>query len=119
MKKIKNILQTLNLFGKNKRYVYFDTTNTPASDHKKTFTINWIGDRLIVSLTQGVQIKQPPSERKRSYNQIKNTYTDGGTETIEVMSDNTINAAHWIENNKLFFDCTNVTSLIVNGETLI
>lgn len=117
LKKLKEILFPTNVLGKNKRCVTFDTSGTPVVDDKKTFTIVWAGEALQVSYTQ--QRSGQISYTFKKYTPIKELYTGGGTETLEAPEYATIHSAVWISNDILYFNCTNVTSLVVNGDQII
>lgn len=116
--KLKDILHPFNIFGKDRKN--FKIT-VPEEYGDYTYDIEWTGERLIVSYTYDVIIKIPPSERRRYPQPHKEIYTDGelSEETIIINQYNRMSAWQTLINASIYFDCTNVTSLIVNGETLI
>jgi hypothetical protein len=114
---IKYILFPTNVLGKKKKCVSFDTLNTPTIDNMQTFEIEYEGDALAVRYTQFTQRKTPP--RSRRYDPIE--HISSGGETFEITAprvDNQRTASN-IDNHVIYFNCTNVTKLIVNGEQLI
>ena len=116
-KQLADILFPLNILGKKVRCVTYDTFSTPRIDNKKTFVIEWIGERLEVSWTifQYYAIKPQQIKRNIPYKEI---YVGGGTETIET-SATLPPRAKSIVKDTLYFKCTKVTKLIINGEQII
>ena len=102
-KKIKDILFPLNVFGKDRKSIAYDV---PGATYYMSVT--WIGDRLdLIYCNEDINTGE--------ITETRNTYTiDGGFfQTV-------INGINYkIPQNKIFFNCTNVTSLIVDGNQLI
>ena len=117
-KRIKDILFPTNVLGKKKKCVKFDL---PDGFYRGTINIQWEGERLDVTFTYGVQIKFPPSERRRYFTNERFNFVDGdgGVDTIDIDTYNLSRSSKWVEERVIYFNCTNVTSLIVNGEQLI
>lgn len=115
---IKDILFPTNCFGKKKKCAKYQL---PDGFTSVTLNIQWEGERLDVTFTYGVQIKLPPSERRRYYTNERFNFVDGdgGVDTIYIDRYNTAQNAKWVEEQMIYFNCTNVTQLIVNGEQLI
>lgn len=120
-KKLKQILFPFNIFGKDRKSISIDLPNEfvdlPLPGfYSETFNIVWSGERLIWCCTklskQGVG---------GGYSKLSGTYTDGdnSTESITLSVRRTYQMWSQIPELKLHFLCTNVTSLVVNGETLI
>lgn len=110
-KYIKDIFFPFNIFGKKKQCVSFDIPN----DHSTvTLNIEWTGERLQVawtrSMRQGGRIEHEPKRQ---------TYTNGHVteETIEIKR--TVHPQVGVSDNRIYFNCTNVTYLSVNGMDLI
>lgn len=113
-KVIKDILSNvLNPCGRKKRHI---TISTPP------FLLNivWSGQALNVCYTQWV-INSRGGMWIEPYQQKQFNYANGNNsvETIDIPNGKIGNHKYNVKDNKVFFNCTNVTSLIVNGETLI
>lgn len=100
---LRDILFPTNVLGKKKRCVKW-VHNFSSADN---YTIQWAGDRL--------QICHASIWINGKIDRFKDTYTVGGTFLYFVAA----GVNYQVVNNTLYFNCTNVTSLIVNGEQLI
>ena len=109
-KMIKEILSVLNPCGKRKRYLSIDVP-------PYLLNIVWSGEALCVSYTE----HRFTPKREHIYTPKKFAYANGNntTETIDIPNGDKSDAKYFVVDNKVYFNCTNVTSLIVNGETLI
>lgn len=104
---IKNILFPTNLLGKKKRCVTYQLPTNPA-----TLPIEWTGERLRVTYTFIKSV--PPKVIKKP---VVYMFSDGN-ETEEILD--THKAGFSIaEERTIHFECTNVTHLEINGETII
>ena len=117
--KVKDILFPFNIFGKKKQCVHFDATNVPDEGSPrrwhKTINIVWSGERMALSYTEFIG-----SETRTENKSIKNIYTDGDMSAITIQLpkyDGLVK--RYVIDWMLFFNCTNVTYLEVNGERLI
>lgn len=115
---LRDILFPTNVLGKKKQCVKYQL---PVGFTSGTLNIQWEGERLDVTFTYGVQIKLPLSERRRYYTNERYNFVDGdgGIDTIDIETRETMRDATWVEGQMIYFNCTNVTQLIVNGEQLI
>ena len=113
MKKIKNILQTLNLFGKNMQTIWFD--DIPEGHQPFTLTITWQGDWIEAGYTAKM-IKGLHPKVTILHKQIKQLFNEQGTSTLDVNRSGT-GIITSVQDNKIYFRCCNVTYLKVdNGE---
>lgn len=115
-KQLKDILFPLNVLGKKMKSIAY-----PLSDEltDEELQIVWAGERLQVSWTEILTI---PNPRKKIVASMRFMYTDseGKEESIIVRRGLLPHGERvTVTDNKVFFLCTNVTSLIVNGQTLI
>lgn len=109
---IKDILFPLNLFGK-KRVCVAYTIPDGVTIEDYTLNVVWSGERMEVTYTQIAVVPPPAKTLPR-----REMHTNGDSEEF------TIYARHRPERIRLaedtvYFNCTNVTKLIVNGEQLI
>lgn len=122
-KHLADILFPLNIFGKKVRCVTYDTSSTPRIDNKKTFIIEWVGERLDISATYeyAVRVTDPmPPHWDIKYPPIILNLTTSGTITLETDDFNIRGLTYkYIVPNAIYFKCTKVTKLIVNGEQII
>lgn len=113
----------LNIFGKKVRCVTYDTSSTPRIDNKKTFIIEWVGERLDISATYeyAVRVTDPmPPHWDIKYPPIILNLTTSGTITLETDDFNIRGLTYkYIVPNAIYFKCTKVTKLIINGEQII
>lgn len=119
-KKIKDILHIFNIKGNDRKSVSH-LINVPVVMNRQNLPISWIGERLVISYTQVTSHRSQPIQ----YVSHKDTHTDG--DGVEFTMQFT-NIAHFPLpdggysrplDGMVYFDCTNVTSLIVNGDVLI
>lgn len=102
-KQVKDILFPLNVLGKDKKCVKWEHNFYSSDD----YLIQWVGDVLQVCHTN-----------LRADSRVRPTIirkTGGGSFLYRVLS----GVNYPVVNNTVYFNCTNVTSLIVNGEQLI
>ena len=123
VQKIKDILFPTNVLGKN---VISKSCKLqiPEGDPDVTIHVEWEGERLEIAFTH---IKTIVPARKRENISIRETLEDGDTfEETYCVGYHSIN--FWAigsvdvdapEHNVIYFKCTNVTSLVCNGETII
>ena len=111
-KKIKDILHPFNIFGKDRRNFVIDL---PDGYNSVPMAMEWTGERVIVRYTR---IWSPPKKYPHGEpytlvfedaNMREDTFTVVRAQNIH----------EHVGCKKIYLDCTNVTSLIVNGETLI
>lgn len=116
--KLRDILLPTNVLGKNIRCVSYDTTDVPVVDDKKTLTVTWAGERIEFSYTtRHVYINGP--KRKTEYRKNKEILAGTGTETRTFRyGPRNPQVFEYLE-PMIYFKCTNVTSLIVDGQQLI
>lgn len=109
---IKDILFPTNVLGKKKDSFEIKIENPPYTS--RTFNIEWTGERLDIAYT-----KQTRRGRVYFKEPIRLQYLDGNeTEEEFTVAQSVIYQGRiWTDN--VYFNCTNVTSLIVNGEQLI
>lgn len=111
-KRVLDILFPTNCFGKKKKCVSVDL---PDDNTYVTLNIVWSGEQMQATWTL-VAVQQ----RKKVVNPHREIYTDGDDdpEQINIRRDSPF-ARVYVTDNKVYFNCTNVTKLIVNGEQLI
>ena len=116
---IKDILFLTNLLGKKRKVVAFDLDSVPVVMNFRTVNIVWSGDRLIVDSTK-VETLRVDMDITRTVTNVKNTYENGNVsaETISYELRRAPFGSTWTE-SPIFFNCTNVTYLEVNGTRLI
>lgn len=109
---IKDILFPLNLFGKKRVCVAYKVTGRTPEDY--TLNVVWTGERMEIAYTQR-NIRTMPG----IITPISTIHTDGSES--EIIVDTRTSRWQYIRlvNNVVYFNCTNVTKLIVNGEQLI
>ncbi len=111
LKKIKDILFPFNIFGKDKKCVIFKIPDSIVIPY--TIDIWWTGDRLQETYSY-IWTNHDPVPRRLIYTDGNNTHIQhtgiipGGLNPNAVIMD-----------NKIYFNCTNVTRLNVNGVDLI
>ena len=110
-KKIKDILFPLNVLGKKKQCVNYQLTDPLPN----TIPVEWIGERLRITFTYYKRIYHPMPKKVTIPEIVDLENGDGSEEIIGVHRNGFAIADDWT----IHFNCTNVTSLIVNGETLI
>ena len=105
---LKNILFPTNLLGKKRQSIAYDLNGVPMINNKRTLNILWSGDRLVISRTELGPWSGAVSPQ---------------TDVYEYSTDEPITIIQYrgkpFSDNAVFFDCTNVTKLEVNGEILI
>lgn len=113
-KLIKDILFPLNLLGKKRVCVAYKVTGSMPEDY--TLNVVWSGERMEISYTNRITRTMPGVIRP-----VSNIHTDGNESEIIVYSRD--EGARFYDtrliNNVVYFNCTNVTKLIVNGEQLL
>ena len=109
---IKDILFPTNVLGKKKDSFGIKIDNPPYTS--RDFNITWTGERLEVAYTK--QIRQG---RKYFKEPVRLLFKDGNeSEESFIVGQRLIyQGREWTDN--VYFNCTNVTKLIVNGEQLI
>ena len=109
---IKDILFPLNLFGKKRVCVAYKVTGSTVEDY--TLNVVWSGERMEITYTQR-NVRTMPG----IITPISTIHTDGSES--EIIVDTRTSRWQYIRlvNNVVYFNCTNVTKLIVNGEQLI
>ena len=117
-KRIKDILWPLNIFGKHKRSVAFDLPDNNAS---VLLNIVWSGERMISEYTRRV-VTSAPNQPVETHDYPKRaTYTNGDSTSESLWISRGTQGYRKVSTpeNKVHFTCTNVTSLVVNGQQLI
>lgn len=112
---IKDILFPLNLFGK-KRVCVAYTIPDGATIEDYTLNVVWSGERMEIAYTQRNTRTMPGI-----ITPISTIHIDGSESGIIVYSRDEGYRFRFTQliNNVVYFNCTNVTKLIVNGEQLI
>ena len=110
-KHIKDILFPLNILGKKKKS--FDIAITDYSEDA-VFEIEWTGERLDICWTSKFRRGKyhESHQERRSFTNGNNSLTEI---TIEQRQESDLRK--WAE--AIYFNCTNVTKLIINGEQYI
>lgn len=110
---IKDILFPLNLLGKKRVCVSY---TVPDGSIIEDYTLNvvWSGERMEIAYTQR-NVRTLPGITTP----VSTIYTDGNES--EIIVDTRTSRPQYIRllHNIVYFNCTNVTKLIVNGERLI
>ena len=124
LRKIKQILWPTNQLGKDKQSfaLPYDTIVSQLVDwnaHQFAVPFSWIGERLVIRYTHLQRTGAPPQGQSFITN-VQEVYENGDGSAQEIRGDYYIDA-HLVMriNSDMYFDCTNVTSLIVNGEQYI
>ena len=113
LQRLRDILFPLNVLAKDRRVITFDASAVPTVMYVKTLNIVWTGKRLGILSTTRVTTMGVGDK----YRQERTYYTDGnGSSETYSVQDGTLTKT---TNFTVYFDCTNVTSLIVNGTTII
>ena len=117
-KRIKDILWPTNIFGKHKQSVAFDL---PDNNTVVSLNIVWSGERMIAEYTKRVVTKAPnlPISTMDFPERITYTNGDSTSENLWIMRGAQGYRITSTPENKVHFTCTNVTSLVVNGQQLI
>lgn len=112
---IKDILFPLNLLGKKRVCVAY---TVPDGSQIADYTLNvvWSGERMEVAYTNRI-IQVMPGVIKP----VSNIHTNGNESEIIIHTRGEGARPQFTQliNNVVYFNCTNVTKLIVNGEQLI
>ena len=101
-KKLNDFFWPFNIFGQNKKSISYDVPGSTISIH-----VSWTGDKLMLIYCNEFDTGE--------IEKTVTTHQGGGMFSHTVR--NGVNFQ--IPQNKIFFNCTNVTSLIVNGQQLI
>ena len=109
--KIKDILFPLNTTGKKKQSVVY---NLPADHSSVTLEITWSGDRLDVAYTTYHQ-----SGGRNEYTPERTTYENGHDSDEDIFIRRSTIPRIGVVDNAVYFNCTNVTYLEINGEQFI
>lgn len=117
-KRIKDILWPTNIFGKHKQSVAFDL---PDNNAAMLLSIIWSGERMIAEYTKRVVIKAPNLPVSTMDLPERTTYTNGDSTSEYLFIARGAEGYRKVSTpeNKVHFTCTNVTSLVVNGQQLI
>lgn len=109
---IKDILFPTNVLGKKKKCIKVAIDNPPYTN--RTFDIEWTGERLDICYTRIVR-----RGRTSTHNGQRLQFTNGNDteESFIIGQRATTTLREWVD--EVYFNCTNVTKLIVNGEQLI
>ena len=111
---IKDILWPTNVLGSKKQSFKVEIPAPPYED--VLFTVEWTGRRLDVCYC--IHFRKG---RDSKYTDRRLTYTaaegDEGTQTFTVHQDAAADRRTWV--TAVFFECTDVTKLIVNGQQFI
>lgn len=101
-KKLNDFFWPFNIFGQNKKSISYDVPGSTISIH-----VSWTGDKLMLIYCNESDTGEI----------VETRFTEEGGGTFIQIVKNGFNFQ--IPQNKIFFNCTNVTSLIVNGQQLI
>ena len=111
---IKDILWPTNAKGDKKQSFKVEIAAPPYNN--VTFTVEWAGERLDICYCSLFR-----RGRDRAYTDHRLDYTavdgDEGTQTFTVFQNALADRRTWVE--AVYFECTNVTKLIINGEQFI
>ncbi len=119
-KRLRDIFFPTNLLGKNVRCVSFDTSGVEVVDGRKVFTILKDGGNVELSYTKFDRDTTTPPPHKTKYTSVKQKLTLARNVVRVPHSDpGAMGHTFGIANNVLYFKCTNVQSLTVNGTRLI
>lgn len=112
---IKDILFPTNVLGKKKKCVFyeFEDGNVP---NPINLSIVWVGEKIRMSYTIVTNVQRPFPHAVVVENGKADFNGGDGTEETYTIS---YRRGTVLAKRKLYFNCTNVTSLIVNGEQLI
>ena len=115
MKVVQDILFPLNITGKDRKVVAYDLSGTPAITPPgiKTVNVQYTGDCVKAAYT--IVKTAPP--KPDVYENGGHVYMGGGSESFIVPYTSGYGARR--RTYTVYFNCINVTSLIVNGEQLI
>jgi hypothetical protein len=108
---IKDILFPLNLLGKKRVCVAYKVTGSMPEDY--TLNVVWSGERMEVTYTQIARVPLPPKTLP-----MREMHTNGDSEEFTIDTRRTPQRIQ-LAKDTVYFNCTNVTKLIVNGEQLI
>lgn len=111
---IKDILFPLNLLGKKRVCVAYKVTGRTPEDY--TLNVVWSGERMEVAYTQNIMRTMPPKKVS-----VSDMHTNGNESEITIYTRGEGSRPMGIQliRNIVYFNCTNVTKLIVNEEQLI
>lgn len=111
---IKDILFPLNLFGKKRVCTEYIVRATAREDY--TLNVVWTGERMEIAYTNRITRPMPGVIRP-----VSNMQTNGNESeiTIYTRDEGTRFMFTQLIRDTVYFNCTNVTKLIVNGEKLI
>lgn len=112
---IKDILFPLNLLGKKRVCVSYTVPDgSPIADY--TLNVVWSGERMEIAYTQNIMRTMPPKKVS-----VSDMHTNGNESEIIIYTRGEGARPQFTQliNNVAYFNCTNVTKLIVNGEQLI
>lgn len=122
LKLLRNILQPLNILGKDIQFKKFDLNKIPTEGGRRGYKpihLVWTGGELVVTYT----IVQGGGEwqQERILTPVKNIYTDGNATAISfnIPDEYGIIARRYPSGYQIFFRCTDVTYLEINGDILI
>lgn len=113
----KNMLKLCltNQIGIKKKLVRYDTSQVPFIHQSKEFVIQYKGDYIGITYgITGLTPPKPPIPGTRFY-EAKHTYLPKGEDTKDLL----LGKLNQVVFGFMYFDCINVSSLIVNGEQLI
>lgn len=108
---IKDILFPLNILGKKRVCVAYKVVGRTAEDY--TLNVVWTGEQMEVTYTQIAVVPPPAKTLPR-----REMHTNGDSEEFTIYARPRPERISLAEDT-VYFNCTNVTKLIVNGEQLI
>ena len=123
MSKTKDILFPTNVFGKKRKIVSYDTDNAPRDTSmypiiNVTFDIQWSGEQIEILYGMRRRYGNPPNITETIKSRRKLLRDSQAYNLFEQINVSSIDNTQFV-NNIMYFSCTNVTRLVVNGETLI
>lgn len=119
---LRDILFPLEILGRKRKSIKFDLTTTPTQgsgrNTYKEITFKWSGDRLILSYVIFSNYFYPVSTE---YENKKSVYVNGDENTISFRIPYTQDprVVRGAIDDVIYFNCTNVTYLEINGERYI
>ena len=107
---LRNILFPTNILNKHVQSFEFEQVHPPYNSY--TYEIDWTGERLefnyYMNTRSGGKVVHTPKQI---------IFTDGNESGEQIFIRQSLAPVVFVSN--LYLKCTNVTSLVVNGETLI
>lgn len=114
--RLRDIFFPTNVLGKDKRTIKFSLASLTPSMHHLIFDIQFVGERLEVCYTQIANYGKQYRQQSFLYEDGDGTLFNFDIHPYDRNGDKVRNGAL---DELIYFKCTNVTSLIVDGQQLI